>query len=226
MKIKRWDVALFEQITSFENLYAAYKSASRGKHDRAEVLRHDLHAEKILWRLHFNLRRGTYRHGRYRTFKVYDPKVRDVAAAPFTDRVVHHALIRHIEPYFERIFIYDSYACRTGKGTHAAARRLQHFLRSAHDKFGEFYILRADIRKFFASMDHEVLLALLGRQIKDARTLALCAKIIGSYSEQDYCGLPTGPPAASVMSVFTEMAEAGGQRQDGQLPLKLLGGCP
>ena len=80
------------------------KAAARGKHDRAEVLRHDLHAEKILWRLQRQLRDGSYRHGEYRTFKVYDPKQRDVSAAPFTDRIVHHALVAHIEPLFERFF--------------------------------------------------------------------------------------------------------------------------
>ena len=68
---------MFDDITDFNNLYAAYKAAARGKHDRAEVLRHDLHAEKILWRLQQQLRAGSYRHGKYRTFKVYDPKQRD-----------------------------------------------------------------------------------------------------------------------------------------------------
>lgn len=173
---------LFDQITDFNNFYAAYKAAAAGKHDRAEILRHDLHAEKILWRLRRQLRDGSYRHGKYRSFKVYDPKQRDVAAAPFSDRIVHHAIVRVIEPLFERGFIYDSYACRRGKGTHKAVLRLQHFLRSATDKYGEFYILRADIHKFFASLDHGILLKLLGRQIPDAKTLALCGQIIGSYA--------------------------------------------
>jgi retron-type reverse transcriptase len=114
---------------------------------------------------------------------VHDPKTRDVAAAPFTDRIVHHALVRQIEPLFEKIFIHDSYACRVGKGTHAAALRLQSFLRSASDKYGEFYVLRADIKKFFASIDHEVLSKLLARQIRDKPTMELCRRIVGSYSE-------------------------------------------
>lgn len=174
---------MFEQITDFNNLYAAYKSAAAGKHDRAEVLRHDLHAEKILLTLQRQLRGGSYKHGKYRTFKVYDPKQRDVAAAPFTDRIVHHAVVRVIEPMFERGFIYDSYACRVGKGTHAAVLRLQHFLRSATDKYGEFYVLRADIRKFFASIDHAVLLNLLAKVVYDDKTLRLCQQIIDSYHE-------------------------------------------
>jgi RNA-directed DNA polymerase len=171
----------FEQITDFNNLYAAYKAAAYGKHDRAEVLRHDLHAEKILWQLKTSLENGTYRHGKYRTFRVYDPKQRDVAAAPFTDRIVHHAIVRVIEPLFERAFIYDSYACRVGKGTHASVLRLQHFLRSATDKYGEFYILRADVRQFFASIDHQILLKILGRRLHDERLLRLLREVIGSY---------------------------------------------
>lgn len=176
-------MTLFDRTTDFNNLYAAYKVAASGKHDRAEILRHDLHAEKILWRLRAQLLDGSYRHGTYRTFQVYDPKVRDVSAAPFTDRIVHHALVRQIEPLFERIFIYDSYACRKAKGTHAAVLRLQHFLRAAHARYGEFYVLRADIRKFFASIDHTILLNLLAKQITDFRTLELCHTIVSSYRE-------------------------------------------
>jgi retron-type reverse transcriptase len=114
---------------------------------------------------------------------VYEPKRRDVSAAPFTDRIVHHAIVRQIEPLFERIFIFDSYACRKDKGTHAAVLRLQHFLRSAHDTYGEFYVLRADIQKFFASIDHDILLILLRKKIHDAKALKLCAQIIASYHE-------------------------------------------
>lgn len=198
-------MTMFDQTTDFNNLYTAYKTAARGKHDRAEVLRHDLHAEKIIWRLQRQLRGDTYRHGRYRAFQVYDPKVRDVSAAPFTDRIVHHALVSQIEPLFERVFIHDSYACRKGKGTHAAVLRLQHYLRSAHDKYGEFYVLRADIRKFFASVDHTILLKLLSKQVDDPKTLALCAKIVDSYHEQAttdqaYTGSLRGIPIGNLTS--------------------------
>ena len=193
---------MFKDITSFTNLFDAYKAASRGKHDREEVLRHDLHIEKILWRLQADLRSGKYRHGKYRTFKVYDPKERDVSAAPFTDRVVHHALVKQIEPLFDKGFIYDSYACRRGKGTHAALLRLQHFLRSAKDKYGDFYVLRADISKYFASIDHNILMQLIAKKIKCPKTRELCGKVIDSYQEdsQGSChkqlplseGLPIG----------------------------------
>ena len=158
-------MTLFDQITSFDNLYAAYKAAARGKHDRGEVLRHDYHIEKILWRLQHSLVTGKYRHGKYRMFTVFEPKVREVAAAPFTDRIVHHAVVRMIEPLFERGFIYDSYACRRGKGSHKAVLRLQHFLRSLSAANQPVYVLRADVRKFFGSIDHRVMLELLARRL-------------------------------------------------------------
>ena len=173
--------ASFEKITSFPNLYRAYKEAARAKHGRASVLRHDLHAESILLKLQWELQNGRYRHGKYNRFTITDPKPREVNAAPFTDRIVHHAIVRQIEPLFDNGFIYDSYACRRGKGTHAAARRLQHFLRSALTKGEPLYVLRADITKFFASIDHAALKQLLPKRVYDERTLALLGTIIDSY---------------------------------------------
>lgn len=174
-------LTLFDQITDFNNLYAAYKAAARGKHDRASVLRHDLHAEKILWRLQWELKNDHYRHGTYRHFVVVDPKARDVHAAPFTDRIVHHAVVRKIEPLFEKSFIFDSYACRKGKGSHKAALRLQHFLRSALNQNPRLYVLRADIRKYFASIDHATLQTIVARKIHDSEVLGLLRIITDSY---------------------------------------------
>jgi retron-type reverse transcriptase len=179
--LPRAERASFEKITSFPNLYKAYKEAARAKHGRASVLRHDLHAESILLKLQWELQNGRYRHGKYNCFTITDPKPREVSAAPFTDRIVHHAIVRQIEPLFDNGFIYDSYACRRGKGTHAAARRLQHFLRSALANGEPLYVLRADITKFFASIDHAVLKQLLLRRIHDERTLALLGTIVDSY---------------------------------------------
>ncbi|MGD8373398.1 MAG: hypothetical protein PVI21_00900 [Candidatus Woesebacteria bacterium] len=192
--------SLFDQVASFENLYAAYQAAARGKHDRVATLRHDLHAEKILWRLRWELLNGRYRHGKYRRFTIVEPKARDVSAAPFTDRIVHHAVVQVVEPLFERGFIYDSYACRRRKGTHQAALRLQHFLRSASTSIGHtgrLYVLRADIRKFFARIDHDVLKDILRRKLPDARLRELLGLIIDSFSEI----VPQTPQAESSLSI-------------------------
>ena len=105
----------------------------------------------------------TYRPGPYRTFTIYEGKTRQISAAPFRDRVVHHALTGVLEPIFERSFIFDSYACRKGKGTHAAVDRCQQFARRYR------YVLKADVRKFFPSIDHEILKDLIARKIKDPR---------------------------------------------------------
>ncbi|MCP4398572.1 MAG: RNA-dependent DNA polymerase, partial [bacterium] len=113
------------------------------------------------------LQNGTYQPGSYHYFTIYDPKERVIAVAPFRDRVVHHAIVRVLTPIYERVFIYDSYATRPAKGTHAAIRRAQHFLRRRP------YYLKTDIAQYFYSVDHEILLTLLQRKIKDHHLLAL-----------------------------------------------------
>lgn len=125
------------------------------------------------------LRTEAYQPGPYRTFYIHDPKKRMISAAPFRDRVVHHALCNIIEPLFEPTFIYDTYANRKGKGTHAGIRRCQQFLRQYK------YVLKADIRKYFPSIDHGILKGLIARKIKCSRTLALIGKIIDNSNSQE-----------------------------------------
>ena len=135
--------------------------------------------EGSLLALQRELVRGIYTTGEYRTFWISDPKPRLISAAPFRDRVVHHALIQVIEPIFERRFIHHSYACRTGKGNHRALRQFVKWGR-AHR-----YVLKLDIRKFFPSIDHEILKATLCRTIKDERVIDLCARIINGSNPQE-----------------------------------------
>jgi len=121
---------LFEQLTSFENLHTAYLLARRAKRYRYAILRFSVNVEAYIAILRKELLHKTYVHGIYRTFVVTDSKKRTIQAAPFRDRVLHHALCFIIEPLFEKTFIYDSYACRVSKGTHHAVYRLQSYLRS------------------------------------------------------------------------------------------------
>ena len=158
---------LWERMISFENLLRAAEKARRGKRFRPAAARFFFHLERELWRLHEELATKTYRPGPYRTFFIYEPKQRQISAAPFRDRVVHHALTGVLEPIFERSFIPDSYACRKGKGTHAAVDRCQEFARRFR------YVLKADVRKFFPSIDHEILKDLVARKIKDPHVLWL-----------------------------------------------------
>ena len=122
---------LFPNVVDFENLHAAYLGARVQKRYRSSILKFGYELEENLLALRRELTRKTYRHGGYREFVVTDSKKRVIKAAPFRDRVVHHAVCNVIEPIFEPSFIYDSYACRNGKGTHAAIIRLEHFIRSS-----------------------------------------------------------------------------------------------
>lgn len=165
---------LYPQVYDFENLYRAYRKARRGKRGRAEVSRFEARVEDELFRLQDELRSETYQPGRYRHFYIYEPKKRKISAAPFRDRVVHHALVNVIEPIFERKFIFDSYACRVGKGTHRALDRCTQFVRQYR------YVLQCDVAKFFPTIDHAILLEILGRTIADRQVMSLCAKIVAS----------------------------------------------
>jgi len=130
--------------------------------------------EDNLLALQDELRSFTYRPGPYESFYIHEPKRRLISAAPFRDRVVHHALCNRIEPLFERGFIFDSYANRVGKGTHRALDRAQEFARRYP------YFLQCDIRQFFPSIDHRILLLMLARVIVDPGVLWLCKQILAS----------------------------------------------
>jgi RNA-directed DNA polymerase len=120
----------YEKIIDYPNIHRAYLDARQCKRYRSSILRFGYDLERNLWQIKNDLKNGTYRHGSYREFIVADSKKRHIKAAPFRDRVIHHALCNIIEPILDKTFIYDSYACRKGKGTHAAVRRLEKFIRS------------------------------------------------------------------------------------------------
>jgi len=164
---------LYAQIYRFEHLLAAYRRARRGKRSRPDVAAFEFRYEDDLLRLSEELRDGTYQPGTYRRFTVTENgKRRVISAAPFRDRVVHHALCAIIEPIFEPRFIFDSYASRPGKGSHAALHRAQHFAR------GHRYALQMDVREFFPSVDHSILRGILARHIADPRILDLINRIL------------------------------------------------
>jgi len=165
---------LFARLGSFEHLYDSYLAARRGKRDRPEVREFDCQLEHNLLGLQSELVSGRWQPGRCHNFYVHEHKKRLITAAPFRDRVVHHALVRVLEPCFEPTFISDSYACRAGKGQHRAIDRFQGWLR------GSRYVLRADIRKFYPSVDHELLSGLIARRIRDPRVLDLVRVILRS----------------------------------------------
>lgn len=167
---------IYAAVWDFQNLLLAAKRAQRGKRFRPDVARFNLNQERELLRLQNELHTKTYRHGSYHHFPVYDGKKRIISRASYRDRVVHHALCNVIEPIFDAAFIQDSYACRKGKGTHAAVDRLTFFLRKNR------YAMKIDIRKYFPSIRHETLLELIQRRIGDPDVLWLVEEIIESYA--------------------------------------------
>jgi len=177
---------LFDSVCSFENLHAAAVKALKGKRGkRPGAVFFDRMEEEIM-ALREELLSGFYRHGEYHYFDIHEPKHRTVAAAEFRDRVVHHAIIRVIEPLFENRFIEDSYACRMNKGTHAGMKRAAYYAR----RFA--YVLKCDIRKYFAHIDHEILLELFARVIGDKKLLDLLEHIIDSHCDGQRLIVPGG----------------------------------
>lgn len=170
---------LFETICSFQNLLAAAARARKGKRLRPDVAAFHYELEPNLLRLREELLEGRYRPGAYRAFHIRDPKPRLISAAPYRDRVVHHALCRVIEPLFERSFIHDCYANRRGKGTHRALDRCTEYARRYR------YVLKCDIQKYFPGIDHQILKGILARRIRCPRTLALLGVILDSSNPQE-----------------------------------------
>lgn len=170
---------LFDKIVSFENLLLAAQRASQGKKQKPNVMRFNFALEDNLWGLRQALIDKTYQPGAYHSFHIYEPKPRFISAAPFRDRVVHHALCNVIEPIFDETFIYDSYANRLGKGTHAGIRRVQQFLRANR------FVLKCDIKKYFPSIDHQILKEEIRWKIADPDTLWLIDTIIDASNEQE-----------------------------------------
>lgn len=168
---------LWARVVSLENLMAAAREAMRGKRRRPAGAGFFSEWEKECVQLREELEEGSYRPGAYRYFMIYEPKERRVAAAPFRDRVLHHAVVRVLEPIFEKRFLEDSFACRKGKGTHAGMRRALGLARR-HP-----VALKCDIRKYFASVDHEILQERLGRVVGDERLLGLCAQVVASHRD-------------------------------------------
>ncbi|MBN1407415.1 MAG: group II intron reverse transcriptase domain-containing protein [Calditrichaceae bacterium] len=176
---------LFEQVCSFQNLNRAFKKAMRAANNKPVALEFFYNLEQELFSLQTELMDGSYQPAAYRYFTIYDPKERTIAVAPFRDRVAHHAIINILEPLYEKIFIFDSYATRKGKGTHLAIARAQTHLKQNR------WFLKSDIEKYFESMHHGILMSIINRKLKDKKLLELLDKII-SNGGHNGVGLPIG----------------------------------
>lgn len=164
-----------------------------GKKARIDVSEYQKQVVENIRGLHESLTSGSYYHGNYQPFTICDPKTRKIHKATARYRLVHQAIVSAIEPLFEKRFIYDSYSCRLSKGTHAGVRRLGIFLRQAsRNNTQKVYVLKCDVRQFFASIDHEILLRLIESKIDDEQTLELLRTIILSHGTESGKGIPLG----------------------------------
>ena len=169
---------LWPQVLRFENLLMAARQAQKGKRFRANVLEFNDRLEQNLFQLQHELKSQTYQPGAYRTFRIRDPKPRMISAAPYRDRVVHHALCNVIVPVLEPTLIGHTYANRLGYGSHRALKQFTGWARHYR------YCLQCDIYKYFPSIDHEILKGLIRRRIKCPETLWLIDTIIDASNEQ------------------------------------------
>lgn len=171
----------------------------RGKRKRRDVVRFSLRFMDNILKLHSDLLDKTYQHGPYYAFKINDPKPRDIHKAKVRDRILHHAVYRMLYPYFDKKFIYDSYSCRNDKGTHKAIDRFRCMTRKvSRNNRRAAWILKGDIRKFFATINHEILKDILRQHVEDEDVLWLLEEIIDSFHAEN--GTNVGLPLGNVTS--------------------------
>lgn len=182
-----------EDIASVDNLLVAWKEFVRGKRSKKDVQAFHYRLMDNILELREDLVIGRYRHGEYSAFKISDPKPRDIHKATVRDRLVHHAIYRVLYPYFDRTWTADSYSCRDNKGTHRAMNRFRHFAAQvSHNHTHTAWALKCDIRKFFASIDHDILIKILEDHISQPVKMVL-ENIIRSFtSTGPGKGLPLG----------------------------------
>ena len=183
----------YADIISIENLLMAWREFSRGKGMKSDVANFSLNCMAHIIQLHTDLASGSYQHGPYESFSINDTKPRSIHKASVRDRLLHRALYRILYPSFDRTFIADSFSCREGKGTHKALNRFRSFAYEVSKNHTQTcWVLKCDIKKFFASIHHERLNTLLSKRIADERILGLCSNVIESFHTAPKRGLPLG----------------------------------
>lgn len=187
----------YQELISLENLFQAWDEFKKGKRKRKDVQIFERNLEDNLFDLQESLNDKTYKHGGYQAFYVQDPKQRHIHKANVTDRIIHHLLYKYLYKLFDKSFIYDSYSCRLEKGTHKAVDRLEKFTRIVSKNYTkDCWVLKLDIKKFFASVNHGVLRNLLKRKIKDQNILWLLIQVIDSFP----LGIPLGNLTSQVFA--------------------------
>ena len=176
---------LFSKIVSLNNLFDSWSEFRKSKRRKFDVQKFEFCLEDNLFDLHMKLRNQTYRHSSYSSFYITDPKVRHIHKACVKDRLVHHAIYRILYSLFDKGFIPESYSCRVKKGTHKAVNQLEYLIKSvSQNQTKDCWALKCDIKKFFASVGHEILFNLVRRKIADEDVLSLIWEIISSFGQR------------------------------------------
>lgn len=185
---------MYQDIISLDNLLEAWKEFVKGKKNKKDVELFQRNLMTNVIALHHELVHKTYIHSPYEAFNISDPKPRNIHKAGVRDRLLHHAIYRKLYPYFDKKFIADSYSCRINKGTHKALQRFETFTqKEGKNNTKTLWILKCDIRKFFASIDHAILFSILSKRIQDTEVLRLFKVIIQSFEPVNPGkGLPLG----------------------------------
>jgi retron-type reverse transcriptase len=191
---------LYLQLCSYDNLLLAFRKAKKRKSKKPYVLEFEANLETNLKQLQRELQNETYQPARLKTFIIHDPKTRKISKSQFRDRVVHHAICNIIEPIFQKTFIYDSFANQKGKGTHVALKRFDYFKRKvSRNNFVGCYILKADIKHYFDTVNQEILIEIISAKIKDGRVINLIRKILENYDSKT---IGKGMPLGNLTSQF------------------------
>lgn len=157
---------LFEKIISIENLKLADQKARKGKTNTYGVKHHDLNREQNILKLHEQLKKKTFKTSEYDIFTIFEPKERLIYRLPYyPDRILHHAIMNVLEPIWTSIFTYNTYSCIKNKGIHACSKQVEKIIKRYKDQ--KLYCLKIDIKKFYPTIDHEILKQIIRRKIKD-----------------------------------------------------------
>lgn len=187
----------YSSLISIESLFQAWQELRKGKSKKYDVQVFERHLEGNLFNLHDALMTKTYKHGTYSEFYVNDPKRRHIHKASLADRVVHHLLYKCLYQVFDKTFIFDSYSCRLGKGTHKAVKRLEKFTRIVSKNYIQnCWVLKLDIKKFFESVDHEILKNLITKRVRNQEVFWLINQVIDSFPR----GIPLGNLTSQVFA--------------------------
>ena len=198
---RSYDFNLFERIISLENLFSAWSEFRLGKENKLDVQEFGLDLEDNIFQLHDDLVGNHYSHSSYQSFYLHDPKLRHIFKANIRDRILHHAIVKVIGPIFEKSFIFDSYSSRKNKGTHMAINRFRYFAQKlSRNNSRTIWILKCDIKKFFDSVNHDIIIYQIRKKVKDEKAVELVAHIVNSLNTSSKGGIPLGNLTSQLFS--------------------------